>query len=126
MYEGQCKYNNLLIRGLIIILKILTLTVGLVNLHHQLLGNVHYILLRYLQENRLFRIQLNISTMGTFETEEKSGHCREVLNKSQCMFFFCLLGQIKSGHCRELAISEGSTVLQVLYISRDASLMALL
>ena len=78
MYEGQCKYNNLMIRGLIIILKILTLTVGLVNLHHQLLGNVHYILLRYLQENRLFRIQLHISTMDTLGTEEKSGHCKEV------------------------------------------------
>ena len=30
--------------------------------------------------------------------------------------FFCLLGLINSGHCRELAISEGSSVLQVLYI----------
>ena len=42
-------------QGLIIILIILTLTVGLVNLHHQLLDNVHYILLRNLQEKRLFR-----------------------------------------------------------------------
>ena len=45
----------ILIWGLIIILIILTLTVGLVNLHHQLLDNVHYILLRNLQEERLFR-----------------------------------------------------------------------
>ena len=70
--------NIILIRELIIILIILTLTVGLVNLHHQLLGNVHYILLRYLQENRLFRIQLNISKMATLGTKEKSGYCKEV------------------------------------------------
>lgn len=49
------EVNIMLIWGLIIILIILTLTVGLVNLHHQLLDNVHYILLRNLQEKRLFR-----------------------------------------------------------------------
>ena len=49
------EVNIMLIWGFIIILIILTLTVGLVNLHHQLLDNVHYILLRNLQEERLFR-----------------------------------------------------------------------
>ena len=34
-------------------------------------------------------LQLNLSTMATFGTEE-SGHCRKVLSKSQCMDFFVL------------------------------------
>ena len=34
-------------------------------------------------------LQLNLSTTATFGTEE-SGHCRQVLSKSQCMDFFVL------------------------------------
>ena len=62
------EVNIMLIWGLIIILIILTLTVGLVNLHHQLLDNVHYILLRNLQEKRLFRTVpiLNISRLAKY------------------------------------------------------------
>ena len=43
-------------------------------------------------------IQLKLSTMATLETEE-SGHCREVLNKSQCMDFL-------SAATKKLAIAE--------------------
>lgn len=55
LLKKKQEVNIMLIWGFIIILIILTLTVGLVNLHHQLLDNVHYILLRNLQEERLFR-----------------------------------------------------------------------
>lgn len=55
LLKKKQEVNIMLIWGFIIILIILTLTVSLVNLHHQLLDNVHYILLRNLQEERLFR-----------------------------------------------------------------------
>ena len=39
---------------------------------------------------------------------KKSGRCREVLNKSQCMDFLSA-GMEKSGHGREVAVSRGLT-----------------
>ena len=53
--------------------------------------------------------QFNLSTKATLGSKE-SGGCREVLNKSQCIYF--LSARMKtSGHCREVAISRGSNVL---------------
>ena len=54
-------------------------------------------------------LQLNLSTTATFGTEE-SGHCRQVLSKSQCMDFFCPRDERNSGCCREVAVSGGTTV----------------
>ena len=42
-----------------------------------------------------------MSTLGT----EEGDHCREVLNKSQCMDFLSA-GTKKSGCCREVAVVE--------------------
>ena len=46
--------------------------------------------------------------MSTLRTEE-SGHCREVLNKSQCLDFLST-GTKKSGSCREVAVSGSLTI----------------
>ena len=54
-------------------------------------------------------LQLNLSTTATFGTEE-SGHCRQVLSKSQCMDFFVRGDGKNSGCCREVAVSGGTTV----------------
>ena len=52
------------------------------------------------------------STTATLETEfEENGHCREVLNKSQCIDFLSAWTR-KSGSCREVAVSGVSTVLE--------------
>ena len=40
----------------------------------------------------VIKLQLNLSSTATLGTEE-SGHCREVLNESQFMDFFCPPGQ---------------------------------
>ena len=62
------------------------------------------------------KIQLNLSTTATLGTEA-SGHCREVLNKRQCMDFFCQKGPKESGRCREVADSGGSTVSNKFHLS---------
>ena len=49
--------------------------------------------------------QLNFSTTVIFGTEE-CGHCREVLNKSQCMDFLSA-GTKNCGRCREVDASGG-------------------
>ena len=51
-------------------------------------------------------IQLNLSTMATFGTEE-SGHCREWF-KQKSMYNVWTVRQ-KSGHGREVAVSGGLT-----------------
>ena len=61
------------------------------------------------------KIQLNLSTTATLETEE-SGHCREVLNKRQFMDFLCASTK-KSGRCREVGVSGGSTVSNKFHLS---------
>ena len=55
-------------------------------------------------------LRLNLYTTATLETEE-NGHCREVLNKSQCMDFLSAWTR-KSGSFREVAVSGVSTVLE--------------
>ena len=51
----------------------------------------------------------NLSTKATLGTK-KSGGCRVVLNKSQCMVFLSARTKTR-GDCREVAISRGSNVL---------------
>ena len=48
---------------------------------------------------------------------EESGHCKEVLNKRQCMDFFCRKGPKESGCCREVAVNEGLTVSNKFHMS---------
>ena len=50
-------------------------------------------------------MQFNLTTTATFIRTEESGHCREVLNKSQCMDFL-LTGTTK------VAVSTGLTVVK--------------
>ena len=47
--------------------------------------------------------QTTTATLGT----EKSGHCREVLNKSQCMDFFVRRDE------KKVAVSGGSAVFNI-------------